>query len=246
MTEQFFVEEQSSLHSYRTELPNILFELQLDPSAFQLYCYYKRVAGDKGACFQKKATIATKLNMSESTIKKKNKQLAESFSLLGGKSLIKIIQRKDETGNNAPTIIQIIDIWPDNFKEIATGAKNDPPSDRICPTLGQNLSAEEDPFKKIPFKKYKESTKESCEAKEMGDTPKPPTPTKIPKIQRRENVHTTEKEHADLCNKLGEGFVEKCYDRLQEWKEEVPRSRWKKTDARSIKNWVIDAVKERE
>src|SRR5690606_384166 len=231
------IREQSSLHRYRTELPNILFDLKLDPSAFQLYCYYKRIAGDNGACFQKKGTIAENLNMSESTIKAKNKILSERFPLLDGKPLIRITQRKDENGNNAPTLIQIIDIWPDNFKEIATGSKFNPPSAKICPTLGQNLAAEEEPIKKNPYKK-KESTKEKPE---MGETPKPPARAFK---QRRENIKTTDEEHHKLMNEIGEELLEACYDRLQEWKEDTPRTKWKRSDYRSIKRWVINAIQE--
>lgn len=66
-----------------------------------------------------------------------------------------------------------------------------------------------------------------------------------PKIARAKHVSTTESEHERLVGDLGsESKVQACYERLSEWKQDTPRSKWKKDDNRSIRRWVIDALKE--
>ena len=147
MSEEFTVNDRSSLHNFRTEIPNIVFDLGLDPYALSLYLYYKKVAGDNGACFQKKKTIMEKTGMSLSVIKERNRLLSQPVKELGGKSLIKITQRKAPDGNNLPTVIEIVDIWPDNFKILSTRFSDDGGVGREKTEVGREKAGEEDPIK---------------------------------------------------------------------------------------------------
>ena len=65
------------------------------------------------------------------------------------------------------------------------------------------------------------------------------------KVERAPHVHTTDAEHQRLKDELGDEALDECYTMLSEWKEDTPRSRWKKCDNRSIRRWVIAAREER-
>ena len=68
-----------------------------------------------------------------------------------------------------------------------------------------------------------------------------------PKIERALHVHTTDEEHARLAGPpYDEHMREKAYQVLSDWKEDTQKSKWKKSDYRSIRRWVFDAVKEKE
>ena len=82
--------------------------------------------------------------------------------------------------------------------------------------------------------------------REGAAAPKPPArSSSSPSVTRRPNVQTTDDEHQKLVTEYGEDEVEQMYDVLQEWKEDTPRSKWKKSDYRSIRRWVVDALKEK-
>lgn len=100
--------DSSSLHKYRTEIPNILFEMDLDPFELSFYLYLKRTAGDKGKCWKSNKTLASESKIS---IRKIN-YLKIS---LEKKGLIKITQRKTKDGDQDSSIIEIVDLWPKNF-----------------------------------------------------------------------------------------------------------------------------------
>ena len=85
-----------------------------------------------------------------------------------------------------------------------------------------------------------EISKEEISKRKKAAGRQPPAPSH----QRRENIKTTDEEHTKLMNEIGEEMLEACYDRLQEWKEDTPRTKWKRSDYRSIKRWVINAIQE--
>lgn len=68
--------------------------------------------------------------------------------------------------------------------------------------------------------------------------------TEPPTVKRCEHVSTSDAEHAKLVEAHGEEFVRRCYLRLSEWKMDTPKSKWKKSDYRSILRWVVDAIRE--
>jgi hypothetical protein len=102
-------QDTSSLHKYRTELPNIIFSMNLDPWAFKMYCILKKTAGDAGQCFKSNNTLADEVGCSIPTLIKIKKQLEEE-------GLITITKRKDKNGSDIPDLIQIVDIWPLNME----------------------------------------------------------------------------------------------------------------------------------
>ena len=81
-----------------------------------------------------------------------------------------------------------------------------------------------------------------------GEPPQTPasTPPKSSKrINRKPKVSTTEVEHLKLLDKHTEAQREEAYQTLSDWKEDTPKSKWKKCDYRSINRWVFDAIKEK-
>ena len=105
----------SSLHKYRTEMPNIIDELELDPYEYRLYCKYKRIAGDQGMCIKSNKNLADECKMSVRKLQQVKKSLAQPRELLGGKSLITITERKTAKGDPDTDLITIVDVWPENF-----------------------------------------------------------------------------------------------------------------------------------
>lgn len=102
----------------RTETPNIVFEMMeeglISYCDFVLYSFYRRIAGQEGACWVGTIELEKKLGISDKTIKNSKKTLSSSFECLNGKSLIEITpcDRKKGIGDN----VTIIDIWPENFE----------------------------------------------------------------------------------------------------------------------------------
>ncbi len=146
-------------HYFRTEIPNIVFDLGIHPQALALYGYYKRVAGDESGCWRSNATITKQLGMSANTIIKYRKELCKPHQLLGGKSLIKSTNRKTEKGSPDTVLVQIVDIWRDNgdFYRNKESSKGTSKSEGGVPQKvreGTSKSAhKEEPFKKNPLKK---------------------------------------------------------------------------------------------
>lgn len=148
MTDQYQSQDNSSLHKYRTEIPNIIFDLGLDPFAMALYLHYKKVAGDHGKCFQRKSTISESTGMSPSTIKDRNKELTKPRDELNGKALITITQRQDENGEALPTLVEINDIWPENFQKLSSRFSGDGGGSSKNGGGSLNGGKQEEPFKK--------------------------------------------------------------------------------------------------
>lgn len=65
-----------------------------------------------------------------------------------------------------------------------------------------------------------------------------------PKTPRAPHVSTSDDEHKRLADEYGERLREQAYQVLSEWKEDTPRSKWKKSDYRSIKRWVMKSIQE--
>lgn len=100
-------------HHFRTEIPNIIFELGLDTSTFLIYCYIKKIAGDNGACWQSMATLEKATNLSQPTIKKCLDKLVNSQNNLNLKLLNKTERFKPD-GSRDTTLYEVIDVWQFN------------------------------------------------------------------------------------------------------------------------------------
>lgn len=116
MITQSHVILQECPRDFRTESPNILWELiesrEISIIDYGLYSFYRKVAGESGACWVGTRKIAQITGLSPTTIAKSKKALSKKFALLGGKSLIHITpcDRKNQTADT----ITIFDIWPEN------------------------------------------------------------------------------------------------------------------------------------
>lgn len=86
-------------------------------------------------------------------------------------------------------------------------------------------------------------TKTNKREREGASTPRA-SAFKEKKIERAKHVETTDADHQKLIDKLGIAVTKQCYEKLSEWKEDTPKSKWKKCDYRSILRWVIQSLEE--
>ena len=108
--------DHTSLHKYRTEIPNIITDLlRLNVYQKAVYFEYKRMAGDAGSCYKSNKKIAYDLDISVRKLQYTKQELAEPWNQLNGKPLIKITERKTEKGDRDTDLVEIIDIWEENF-----------------------------------------------------------------------------------------------------------------------------------
>ncbi len=137
------IQDLSSNHTFRTELPNILFEIGLHPILIGVYAALKRCAGDYGKCTKSIKTLCSQLQISKNTLKGWINKLCEINPILK-KPLIISQERRSEHGDSDTHCISIIDIWSDNlsyFKDKnGGGSKIDPPRSKIDPGVGQKLT----------------------------------------------------------------------------------------------------------
>ena len=68
----------------------------------------------------------------------------------------------------------------------------------------------------------------------------------VSKIQYAEHVHLFEKDHKKLVEEFGEEKAKAFYKELSDWKNDKPKTRWRKDDYASIRRWVIAATSETE
>lgn len=116
--------------AYRTEIPNVVFEMlearEITFLSFTLYCVYRRIAGEHGRCFVGTRRLAELTGMSTPSITKHKRLLSKPFKRLLGKSLIKI--KDGDPKKEEASIITISDIWGENhrnFKNKLTCVKSD-------------------------------------------------------------------------------------------------------------------------
>lgn len=109
--EQTLVVDCGDLKKYRTELPNLLDDSSLSPRAVRLYLRYKRVAGDKGACWQSIRTLAKTIpGMSVgSVVSARDELVSKKWVKLGTVNI---------DGEVKPAVF-IVDVWGVNFQKYA-------------------------------------------------------------------------------------------------------------------------------
>lgn len=181
----FIFQDQSSNHHYRTELPNIIYEIGLDANEIALYSAIKRSAGDSGACTRSNTKLAKMAGMSSRTLQRILPRLLIINKILK-KPLIIRSERINEDGDQDTNLITIIDIWPDNysfFKKQNRDDKLSPPHDKLtrgqvkmtpprvtdCHDPGDNLSYKEEPFKKNINKKTTTTNKSKLSSSFSGE-----------------------------------------------------------------------------
>lgn len=96
-------------HDYFFQVPNLVDDLNLSPYAFRLYGHLRRVAGEKGECWQSTSTLATACRMSSGMVSQAKDELEKTFP-----PLIRIRSEKGDKG--IYHIITICDIWKINHE----------------------------------------------------------------------------------------------------------------------------------
>lgn len=109
MRDNVTVHDQSSLHRYRTEIPNIIMDMGLDTYELSLYLHLKRIAGDNGKCWMSIKSLSAISKISVRKIQYLKSQLVI-------KKLISIKIREKKDGSLETDLIEIVDIWPKNFE----------------------------------------------------------------------------------------------------------------------------------
>lgn len=151
------VKDQSSLHRYRTEIPNIILEMDVSLIAMRLYLQLKKVAGDDGVCYYSTRELAAMCRMSTGAVSKAKQELLEL-------ELIRI----DGGGEWERDNVTIVDMWPANFAHYAREAA--PPAcspheqtrspyeqpvhhmNSVCSPGEHPINEKEEPIKKEPLK----------------------------------------------------------------------------------------------
>jgi len=164
----FIINDESSNHKYRTELPNIIYEIGLTPNLIGVYSALKRAAGDNGQCTKSEKTLASKLFISKNTLHVLISKLCEINPFIG-KPLIVLTHRFSEYGDKDTNAITITDIWPENYaffsRDLGGSSKFDLPrvnsdlrSAKSTQGVAQNLSKgsaksahKEEPIKKNQY-----------------------------------------------------------------------------------------------
>lgn len=126
MSEDQVISDPSDLKKYRTELPNLYDDAELDVYEFRLLAHYKRV----GRCTEGLETTAKKCNMSEGKASETRQSLADK----GWIALQKVSMDK----GRYRFIVTVIDRWVENFarysglsiEDIAEQVKKANPSPR--------------------------------------------------------------------------------------------------------------------
>jgi hypothetical protein len=166
------IADRGDLRKYRTEIPNIVDDLDLSVYAFRLYVHLKRVAGDSGKCWQSTDTLAKSCKISNGMISKAKDELVE-------KRLIEITEEKLQRGGRAAHHITIVDIWLENFvkysgrqQEEASSYSELPSSPHELPSSQSEQASSQGEIKKEPLLTNNPNKKE----KNSGD--KSPAPAK--------------------------------------------------------------------
>jgi len=121
--------DDGDLKKYRTEIPNVVFTLGLDPYALSLYCHLKRTTGaaDGGLCYKSTRTLADETGMSAGKVSEARAELEKPRDELGGKALIAVERPKDQSKT-----VNVVceDIWPENFGAFTTRTRERSPHER--------------------------------------------------------------------------------------------------------------------
>lgn len=108
------VTDRSSLHRYRTEIPNMLLEMDLSVYAMRLYLQIKKIAGDDGKCFYSTRELAEQCRMGTGSVSRAKQELVD-------RDLIRVERDSVNDRDN----ITIVDLWPANFAHFAR--ESEPP-----------------------------------------------------------------------------------------------------------------------
>lgn len=122
--ENNIIQDAGDLRKYRTELPNLIDDMNLSVYAYRLYGHFKRVCGANGGmCRQGTRTISQHCGMSMGAVSKAKEELHKA-------GLISIVSHDRST--RLSDEITMVDVWPENFQVYSSKGKG---------TLQQRVSA---------------------------------------------------------------------------------------------------------
>ncbi len=117
MSLDYIVDEETTDHKYRTEIPNIVMEMLelefLSPYDLVVYTVLKKIAGDHGKSTCSIPTLSKKCGCSENRVRDSLKNLEKHIEFIK-LPLIRVYEEFDEKGSAAPNKITIVDIWRKN------------------------------------------------------------------------------------------------------------------------------------
>ena len=115
------IEDHGDLRKYFAALPNIVFQLGLNPYELALYAHFKQAAGDDGgACWKSRATIAKESGMSSGMVTKARQALEAPRVELGGRPLVTVRDEPSKSGGKPTCRVMITDIWAINMSKCST------------------------------------------------------------------------------------------------------------------------------
>ncbi len=173
--------DQDSMKLYRTEIPNIVDDMDLTVYEFRLYVHLKRVTGANGGmCWQSTRTLAEACKMSVFAISQAKRGLEK-------KGLIKIDKGSNRPGDTDN--ITIVDIWPANFAHFNSSqsviGNNRGVIQANTSVIGNNIR--KNPSKKEPKEEEKELHVERPKAPPDGaPVLASPLPEEIPTVTAAE------------------------------------------------------------
>lgn len=202
------ISDLSSIRHYRTELPNIIFDLGLKANELALYCAIKKAAGDNGHCTKSTKTLCKEAGVGERNFGKLKEALSKKFKLIE-KPLITIEKRNTNFGDPDTDLITIIDIWPENYTYFigknGGGAKLHPPGAKLRVGVGAKmqgggakLRVKEEPINKNPLNKTTTTNKSSLSFSEIALETKEMATLAFQHIQERKKTALDENWNIDL------------------------------------------------
>lgn len=111
--------DQGDAKKYWTQIPNIVFDIGLNPYEMILYAHMKRAAGKDGICRKSTRTLAKECRMSPTVVVKAKAGLAKPRAELKRKPLIRVTKMQNPHGGKEYDQVLIVDIWRDNTNRFA-------------------------------------------------------------------------------------------------------------------------------
>lgn len=114
MSESFQIIEEKPDHHFRTEIPNIVFELDLSSFELSLYLIIKKITGDDGCCWRSLSSLSELARMSKTKVRECLDKLCSPFAKLSNLPLLKKYARHRADGTSDTNVIEVVPIWRNN------------------------------------------------------------------------------------------------------------------------------------
>jgi hypothetical protein len=191
-----FVADEGDLRKYRTETPNVIYDMGLGPREGWLYSHLKRIAGDSGVCWKGTKALAEIAGMSTGAVSEAKKALAE-------RGLIRVAEGDRKKGEADE--IRIVNIWRRNFRHFDNAEEPAEQPLQIMnapfqtPSLSEHTPSNNE-TKKEPLELLQETPPDGGAKKPV--VPTASSPPKSPKKKRVAALDDVEAERlfAELCD----------------------------------------------